>query len=191
MALIGFARVSTIGQSYEEQVKLLQDVGCLKIFTGKNSGEKNKNKVRLDELLNFVREGDTVVVTRLDRLGRSTSQLLNLYEELENRGIGFKSLDGAIDTEKRNDPFEKAKFVFMASLSEVDRNYIRERTMEGRLAKGEAGKGGRPKALTKDQKVAFKRDVKRGLTLSQLAKKYDISKTTAYRERKSLAITRD
>ncbi|OOF41018.1 resolvase [Rodentibacter rarus] len=187
MALIGFARVSTIGQSYEEQVKLLQDVDCIKIFTGKNSGAKGKNRARLDELLNFVREGDTIVVTKLDRLGRSTSQILNLYEELESRGIGLKSLDGVIDTEKRTDPFDKVKFVFMAALAEMERNLIRERTMEGRLAKGEAGKGGRPKALTEAQKVAFKRDVKRGFTLSQLAKKYDISKTTAYRERKSLA----
>ena len=90
MALIGFARVSTIGQSYEEQVKQLENVGCFKIFTGKNSGAKNKNRARLDELMNFVREGDVVVVTKLDRLGRSTSQILNLYEELGSRGIGLK-----------------------------------------------------------------------------------------------------
>ena len=107
MALIGFARVSTVGQSYEEQIKQLEKIGCFKIFVGKNSGEKGKNRARLDELLNFVREGDTIVVTKLDRLGRSTSQILSLYEELENRGVGLKSLDGAIDTEKKSDPFDK------------------------------------------------------------------------------------
>ena len=178
MALIGFARVSTIGQSYEEQVKQLENVGCFKIFTGKNSGAKNKNRARLDELMNFVREGDVVVVTKLDRLGRSTSQILNLYEELESRGIGLKSLDGMIDTEKRNDPF--------AALAEMERNLIRERTMEGRLAKGEEGKGGRPKAITDEEKEAFKKDVNRGLSLTDLSQKYKISKSTAYRLRKKL-----
>lgn len=184
MALIGFARVSTIGQSYEEQVKQLENVGCFKIFTGKNSGAKNKNRARLDELMNFVREGDVVVVTKLDRLGRSTSQILNLYEELESRGIGLKSLDGMIDTEKRNDPFDKVKFVFMAALAEMERNLIRERTMEGRLAKGEEGKGGRPRAITDEEKEAFKKDVNRGLSLTDLSQKYKISKSTAYRLRK-------
>lgn len=186
MALIGFARVSTIGQSYEEQVKQLENVGCFKIFTGKNSGAKNKNRARLDELMNFVREGDVVVVTKLDRLGRSTSQILNLYEELESRGIGLKSLDGMIDTEKRNDPFDKVKFVFMAALAEMERNLIRERTMEGRLAKGEEGKGGRLKAITDEEKEAFKKDVNRGLSLTDLSQKYKISKSTAYRLRKKL-----
>lgn len=186
MALIGFARVSTIGQSYEEQVKQLENVGCFKIFTGKNSGAKNKNLARLDELMNFVREGDVVVVTKLDRLGLSTSQILNLYEELENRGIGLKSLDGMIDTEKRNDPFDKVKFVFMADLAEMERNLIREGTMEGRLAKGEEGKCGRPKAITDEEKEAFKKDVNRGLSLTDLSQKYKISKSTAYRLRKKL-----
>lgn len=178
MALIGFARVSTIGQSYEEQVKQLENVGCFKIFTGKNSGAKNKNRARLDELMNFVREGDVVVVTKLDRLGRSTSQILNLYEELESRGIGLKSLDGMIDTEKRNDPF--------AALAEMERNLIRERTMEGQLAKGEEEKCGRPKAITDEEKEAFKKDVNRGLSLTDLSQKYKISKSTAYRLRKKL-----
>ena len=186
MALIGFARVSTIGQSYEEQVKQLEKAGCFKIFVGKNSGEKSKNRARLDELLAFAREGDTIVVTKLDRLGRSTSQFLNLYEDLESRGICLKSLDGMIDTEKRNDPFDKVKCILMASLAEMERNWIRERTLEGRLAKGEAGKGGRPKAITEQQKRAFKRDVNKGLSLALLAQKYDISKTTAYRLRRSL-----
>lgn len=184
MALIGFARVSTVGQSYEEQIKQLEEIGCFKIFTGKNSGEKKKNASRLKELLDFVREGDTIVITKLDRLGRSTSQILNLYEELENRRVGLKTLDGVIDTEKRADPFDKAKFVFMAALAEMERNLIRERTLEGRLAKGEDGKGGRPKALTEEQKKAFQRDIKKNYSIAKLAKKYNISNSTAYRLRK-------
>lgn len=185
MALIGFARVSTIGQSYEEQVKQLEKAGCFKIFVGKNSGEKSKNRARLDELLAFVREGDTIVITKLDRLGRSASQLLNLYEDLESRGVSLKSLDGIIDTQ-RNDPFDKMKCVFMAQLAEMERNWIRERTLEGRLAKGEAGKGGRPKSLDQNARKAFEKDIKRGLSLEDLSKKYSISKSTAYRERKKI-----
>lgn len=186
MALIGFARVSTVGQSYEEQIKQLEEIGCFKIFTGKNSGEKEKNASRLKELLDFVREGDTIVITKLDRLGRSTSQILNLYEELKNRGVGLKTIDGVIDTEKRADPFDKAKFVFMAALAEMERNLIRERTLEGRLAKGEDGKGGRPKALTEEQKKAFRRDVKKNYSIAKLAKKYNVSNSTAYRLRKEV-----
>lgn len=189
MALIGFARVSTVGQSYEEQVKQLEKAGCFKIFVGKNSGEKSKNRARLDELLAFAREGDTIVVTKLDRLGRSTSQFLNLYEDLESRGICLKSLDGMIDTERRNDPFDKMKCVFMASLAEMERNWIRERTLEGRLAKGEAGKGGRPKAITEEQKKAFQRDVKKNYSIAKLAQKYNVSNSTAYRLRKEAKAT--
>lgn len=189
MALIGFARVSTVGQSYEEQVKQLEKAGCFKIFVGKNSGEKSKNRARLDELLAFVREGDTIVITKLDRLGRSASQLLNLYEDLESRGVSLKSLDGMIDTEKRNDPFDKIKCVFMAQLAEMERNLIRERTMEGRLAKGDAGKGGRPKSIAPEQILAFKKDINKGLSLIELSKKYNISRSTAYRERKKIKST--
>lgn len=188
MALIGFARVSSVGQSYEEQVKQLEKVGCFKIFVGKNSGEKSKNKARLDELLAFVREGDTIVITKLDRLGRSTSQLLNLYEDLESRGVSLKSLDGIIDTQ-RNDPFDKMKCIFMAQLAEMERNWIRERTLEGRLAKGDAGKGGRPKSIDPEQMLAFKKDVNKGLSLIELSKKYNISRSTAYRERKKIKST--
>ncbi len=184
MALIGFARVSTVGQSYEEQVKQLKEIGCFKIFTGKNSGEKSKNRARLDELLSFVREGDTIVVTKLDRLGRSTSQILSLYEELESRGVGLKSLDGVIDTQKRFDPFDKVKFVFMAALSEMERNLIRERTMEGRLAKGEAGKGGRPKKLSEKEEKQLLKDIAKGCSINMLSKKYDVSRATISRYKK-------
>ena len=90
-----------------------------------------------------------------------------------------------IDTQ-RNDPFDKMKCVFMAQLAEMERNCIRERTLEGRLAKGEAGKGGRPKAITDEEKEAFKKDVNRGLSLTDLSQKYKISKSTAYRLRKKL-----
>ena len=184
MALIGFVRVSTLGQSYEEQIKQLEDVGCFKIFTGKHSGTKNKNKERLDELLNFAREGDIIVITKLDRLGRSTSQILNLYEELESRGIGLKSLDGVIDTEKRNDPIDKIKFVLIAAFAEMERNLIKERTMEGRLAKGDAGKGGRPKKLSAKQEENLLADISKNYSINKLSKKYEVSRATISRYKK-------
>lgn len=94
------------------------------------------------------------------------------------------AFDGVIDTGKRADPFDKAKFVFMAALAEMERNLIRERTLEGRLAKGEDGKGGRPKALTEEQQKAFRRDIKKNYSIAKLAQKYNISNSTAYRLRK-------
>ncbi|WP_109104179.1 recombinase family protein [Aggregatibacter segnis] len=128
--------------------------------------------------------GDTIVVTKLDRLGRSTSQILSLYEELESRGVGLKSLDGVIDTQKRSDPFDKVKFVFMAALSEMERNLIRERTMEGRLAKGEAGKGGRPKKLSEKEEKRLLKDIAEGCSINTLSKKYGVSRATISRYKK-------
>ncbi len=122
---------------------------------------------------------------KLDRLGRSTSQVLNLYEELESRGIGLKSLDGIIDTEKRTDLFDKVKFMFMAALAEMERNLIREWTVEGRLAKGIEGKGRRLKARIEEQEQSFLLDVKKHFSLAQLSQKYGISRVTAYRLRKA------
>jgi|GEM_PF-2103281 len=87
MALIGFARVSTQQQDLSEQIQALKEYGCKKIFSGKHSGKAEKNKAQLDELLDYVREGDVVAVTKLDRLGRSLAQCLNTLELFKNKNI--------------------------------------------------------------------------------------------------------
>lgn len=98
MVKIGFARVSTLQQDLNEQIRILQEYGCKKIFSGKHSGVSIKNKAQLDELLNYIREGDVVVVTKLDRLGRSLTQCLNTLELFKKRKVGFIAIQQGINT---------------------------------------------------------------------------------------------
>lgn len=186
MALIGFARVSTEKQDLTEQIKALEKAGCKKIFQGKNSGKKESNTSRLAELTAYIREGDIVVVTRLDRLGRSMKQIITFLDYLKQHNIDFKTLDEAIDTTKRNDPIAIAYTYLLGIFAELERDIIISRIKEGKAAKGKKGIGGRPQALQGELLVKFKRDCLKGLSLSQLAKDYDLSISTAYRTRKRI-----
>jgi DNA invertase Pin-like site-specific DNA recombinase len=146
--LIGYARVSTHDQTLALQQDALQKVGCTKIFTDTASGMKTERK-GLDEALDYVRQGDTLVVWRLDRLGRSLPHLITTMTALEERGIGFKSLTENIDT---NTSGGKLIFHIFGALAEFERNLIRERTAAGLTAARARGrKGGRPKALTSNR----------------------------------------
>ena len=107
MALIGFARVSTQAQDLSIQMEALKAQGCVKIFQGKHSGKADTNKEALEELLEYVRSGDVVVVTKMDRLGRSLSQVLIVLDVLESKGVTLKAIDQGIDTAK-GDPLSKA-----------------------------------------------------------------------------------
>ena len=122
MAKIGYARVSTVKQDLSEQITALEKFGCEKIFSGKFSGKDEdededletiltrvrQNKVQLDKMLNYVREGDIVVVTKIDRLGRSLIQCLKTLDYFKQNKIGFVALDQGIDTTKRKDPMAMA-----------------------------------------------------------------------------------
>src|ERR687896_82162 len=143
--LIGYARVSTHDQTLALQQDALTKAGCNKIFTDKASGAKTERK-GLDEALNYVRKGDTLVVWRLDRLGRSLPHLITTLTALEERGIGFKSLTENIDTTTSGG---KLIFHIFGALAEFERNLIRERTQAGlQAARARGRKGGRPKSLT-------------------------------------------
>lgn len=179
MALIGFARVSTIEQDLTNQIEQLEKAGCEKIFQGKNSGKKESNEARLKELLAYARDGDVVVTTKLDRLGRSTVQVLSTIDYFRMNGIGFRTLDGQIDTTKENDPMAMAMVSLLAVFAELERNLIRTRTIEGKQAKGMLQ--GRPEALSDEQYKQFAKDVKGGLSLSALQKKYGIGRATVSR----------
>lgn len=182
MALIGFARVSSLEQDLTEQIKALEKAGCKKIFQGKNSGKKESNAERLAELQGYVRDGDVVVVTKLDRLGRSVSQVLAVLDDFKERGIGFKTLDGAVDTTKLKDPIAMAMVQLLSIFAELERNFIVTRTMEGKRAKGMLQ--GRPEALNAEQYKQFAKDVKAGASLSELQKKYSIGRATVSRWKK-------
>lgn len=143
--LIGYARISTSEQSLNLQIDALKKEGCNKIFSDIASGAKTERK-GLNEALNFLRKGDTLLVWRLDRLGRTVKHLIDTLNWLEEQGIGFKSLHENIDTIS---PTGKLVTNIFMALAEFERNLIRERTKAGLEAARARGKsGGRPKLLS-------------------------------------------
>lgn len=115
MALIGFARVSTEQQELTNQLEQLTEVGCDKIYHGKQSGISKENESQLKALIEYVREGDTVLVTKLDRLGRSLKSILETMQSLADKNVTFKTLDGSIDT-TNNSPFATAQLSLIGVL---------------------------------------------------------------------------
>src|SRR5947209_2411177 len=149
--LVGYARVSTSDQTINLQKDALEKIGCSQIFTDTISGSTTERQ-GLDAALSFVREGDTLVVWRLDRLGRSLKHLIETITNLNNRKIGFKSIQENIDTTTSGG---KLIFHIFGALAEFERDIIRERTNAGLQAARARGRlGGRPKALT-DKKQAM------------------------------------
>ncbi len=177
--LIGYARVSTQDQTLNLQKDALEKIGCTKIFTDTASGVKEDRR-GLEEAIDFLRTGDSLVVWRLDRLGRSLKHLIAVVTALEQRGIGFKSLTESIDTTTSGG---KLIFHIFGALAEFERNLIRERTQAGLLAARARGrKGGRPKALT-GKKVAMAQELynNKENSIADICKTLNISRATLYR----------
>jgi DNA invertase Pin-like site-specific DNA recombinase len=179
---IGYARVSTHEQTLNLQRDALEKAGCSKIFTDTASGAKAERK-GLDEALAYVRKGDTLVVWRLDRLGRSLPHLITTMTDLEERGIGFKSLTENIDTTTSGG---KLIFHIFGALAEFERNLIRERTTAGLMAARTRGRlGGRPKALT-GRKLTIAQDLyDRQHPIQEILQTLKISRATLYRSIKT------
>ena len=180
--LIGYARVSTQDQTLDLQKDALEKIGCTKIFTDTASGAKAERK-GLEEALTYVREGDTLVVWRLDRLGRSLKHLLETITKLNKRKIGFKSLTESIDTTTSNG---RLIFNIFASLAEFERDLIRERTKAGLAAARARGRvGGSPKAKTLNtpKKVAMAQSLydNKNNSIDDICKTLNISRATLYR----------
>lgn len=145
MIKLGYARVSTQEQNLDLQLDALEKEGCQRLFTDKVSGVKS-SKPNFEKLLAYARPGDTLVVWKLDRLGRSTIKLIELIEELKNRGVNLKSLSESIDTSTATG---NLFFQFMCVLAEHERNIIRERTKAGLASARARGRsGGRPQGLS-------------------------------------------
>jgi DNA invertase Pin-like site-specific DNA recombinase len=180
--LIGYTRVSTHDQTLHLQQDALTMAGCNKIVTDTASGAKAERK-GLEEALNYVRKGDTLVVWRLDRLGHSLPHLIATMTALEERSIGFKSLTENIDTTTSGG---KLIFHIFGALAEFERNLIRERTQAGLTAARERGrKGGRPKALTTRQ-LSIARDLyERHHPIQEILQILKISRATLYRALKA------
>lgn len=179
MALVGYARVSTIKQDLTEQIEALEKFGCTKIFSGKHSGKAKDNQEQLEKMMDYIREGDVVVVTAFDRLGRSLNQCLNVLEYLKKNDIGFIAIKQNIDTTKKSDALSMAMIHLLGVFAELERSFIVERTQGGKKAKLEAGdlsaKGGRPVKITNEVKEKVKADVQAGLSISKTAEKHKIS----------------
>jgi DNA invertase Pin-like site-specific DNA recombinase len=177
--LIGYARVSTHDQTLNLQRDALEKAGCTKIFTDVISGAKTERK-GLDEVLSYVRTGDNLVVWRLDRLGRSLQHLITTMTDLEQRGIGFKSLTENIDTTTSGG---KLIFHIFGALAEFERNLIQERTKAGLIAARARGRtGGRPKVLTGRQlSIAQSLYDDPKTSIVEICQTLKVSKATLYR----------
>ena len=176
---VGYARVSTQEQNLDLQQDALKQAGCVKVITDEASGSI-ADRPGLIKLKDTLREGDTLVVWRLDRLGRSLKHLIEFIYYLENKGIGFKSLHETIDTTTSTG---KLVFHIFGALAEFERNLIKERSKAGLVAARARGKlGGRPKRLTNDKRrlvIEMYRDRKR--TVKEICQVVGISKPTLYK----------
>jgi DNA invertase Pin-like site-specific DNA recombinase len=176
---IGYARVSTDDQHLELQIDALKKAGCSVIYEEKVSG-KSLVRPELDQCRKALRAGDSLIVWRLDRLGRSLPDLVKTVAELEAAGIGFESLSEKIETVSANG---RLIFHIFASLAEFERNLIRERTHAGLTAARSRGrKGGRKPALDERQIREVKvlmRDP--SVNITGVAERYGVSRTTLYK----------
>lgn len=179
MALIGYARVSTQEQNADMQVDDLGRAGCEKVFTDKASGA-TAERPELEAALAYLREGDVLVVWRLDRLGRSLQHLVGVVADLETQGVGFRSLNESIDTTTAQG---KLIFHIFAALAEFERALIRERTKSGLAAARARGRmGGRKPSLSpKKIQVARQMYAQGDSTVAEIAKVLGVSRATIYR----------
>lgn len=181
--LIGYARVSTADQDDALQIDALRDAGCDRVFTETVSGSL-RHRAELERLLAFVRSGDVLVIWRLDRLGRSLRDLIEIVAELDQRGVGFRSLRENIDTTTAGG---RLVFHFFGALAEFERDLIRERTNAGLAAARSRGRvGGRPPALTTEQvAVAQEMYASGNHTPTAIAKVLGVGRATVYRHLKT------
>jgi DNA invertase Pin-like site-specific DNA recombinase len=177
--IFGYARVSTIDQNLDLQIDELKKVGCEQIYTDKITGTKF-DRPQLNELKKVLRTGDTIVVWKLDRMGRGLRDLINLMKEFEDKGIGFKSITEGIDTTTTTG---KLVFHIFGALAEFERNLIVERTQAGLRAGRARGRvGGRPQILNEEQKVLVRKmHADKSIPLTTITQTFKISKQTMYK----------
>lgn len=176
MSLIGYARVSTSSQSTNIQVAKLKEAGCGIIRMEKVSGRSREGRTELETILEFIQAGDTLVVAKLDRLGRSTRDVLNLVHELEERGAALRVLEPAIDT---SGPMGKIVLTVLGMVSEMELGFIRERQKDGiAKAKAEGRYKGRPVTL---DAVELRRLKAEGLGATEIARRFNCSRSAVYK----------
>jgi len=179
--LIGYARVSTGNQDAQLQLDALTEAGCAEIFKDKASG-KNTDREGLTAALKHMRKGDTLVVWKLDRLGRSTKDVLTIAEQLHGRGISLRILTGTLAGSYSPSGEGKFFFTMMVAFAELERDIIIERTRAGLdAAKAQGRTGGRPRALNEDQAAIVRARRAKGESPTAIAKAIGCSRATVYR----------
>jgi DNA invertase Pin-like site-specific DNA recombinase len=177
--LIGYARVSTADRSSDLQEDALKKAGCIRVFVDQASGAAD-HRPELEELLEHLRAGDSVVVWWLDRLARSLRNLIELVRLLEEKQVGLKSLQESIDTATAGG---KLIFHVFGALAEFERELIRERTKAGlEAARARGRKGGRPSVMTAEKLTAARKLYESGdQTMAEIARSLSVSRSSLYR----------
>jgi DNA invertase Pin-like site-specific DNA recombinase len=180
MASLGYARVSTVEQNADLQIRALKDAGCRKVYTDHGVSGTKAKRPQLEKLLEHARAGDELVVWKLDRLGRNTRQLLDLVDHLDSEGVHFRSLTEGIAT---TGPMGKAMLTVMSAFAQLERDQLAERTKAGMKATEARGrKGGRPSVSPDSEKVRQAGQYRHaGLTPPEIAKLLGVSRATVYR----------
>jgi DNA invertase Pin-like site-specific DNA recombinase len=178
VSLIGYARVSTAEQDLALQLDALHAAGCTRIFEDRISGAKVE-RPGLSAALEYLREGDTLVIWKFDRLGRSVRHLIDTVGDLERRGIGLRSLTEAVDTAT---PGGRLLFHIFGALAQFERDLIVERTSAGlRAAEARGRKGGRRPVITPDKLERARMHIAAGLTVREAAARMKVGKTALYK----------
>jgi len=173
--LIGYARVSSTGQNLDTQIDALKKAGCEKIFMEKKSGTSTIDRTELQDALDYVREGDTFVVTRLDRCSRSVSDLYKIIEQLKNKNVDFKATNQNIDTSSSTG---KLTIGMLSIIAEFENDLRRERQSEG-IAKAKAlGKFKKKKSLKESQVLEIIELQKTDMTNQNVADKFGVARST-------------
>lgn len=176
MALVGYARVSSIGQTLEVQLDKLS--GCSKIYQEKVSGASSK-RPQLSACMDYVREGDTLLVTRLDRLARSTLHLCQIASELEKKKVNLQVIDQNIDTSNATG---RLLFNMLGAIAQFETEIRAERQMDGiQKAKERGVQFGRKKELDDEQVRELRELREQGVLIKDLMEEYELSKSTIYR----------
>lgn len=176
--IFGYARVSTLDQNLELQIDALLKYGAEELFKEKVTGGKVERQ-QLNQMLQLLRKGDKVVVYKLDRISRSTKHLIELSELFEQKEVDFISIEDHIDT---TNPMGRFFFRTMASIAELERDIIIERTKAGLTAARSRGRlGGRPPTDTKTERLILKMYNSKQHTISEIERAANVSKSTIYR----------
>ncbi|MFB5663723.1 recombinase family protein [Alteribacillus sp. HJP-4] len=187
--IYGYSRVSSKGQNLQVQIDNLKEFGCEKIFKEKISGRSMNQRKQFNKLLDTVSDGDTIVVTKLDRFARSTKDALNTIDFLNNKGVFLVVLNMGGEKVDTRTPIGKFMVTMLAGVAEFEADMIRERQLEGiEKAKERGVYKGRPKTYTNNHKGLesalddLQNRDKNGLTVNEICETYKISRATLYRE---------